>query len=62
LVVPFLFAGAYWIIVRALARVANDNHDCEGRLGGAIVWGGVWALLYTVPIALLIMAGHLLLR
>jgi hypothetical protein len=62
LVVPFVFAGAYWIVVRALARVANDTHACEGKLGAALLWGGVWALLYTAPIALLIMAGHWLLH
>jgi hypothetical protein len=62
MVVPFVFAGAYWIVVRALARVANDTHACEGKLGVALLWGGVWALLYTAPIALLIMAGHWLMH
>lgn len=61
LIVPVLFAAAYWFIMRALTRVANDRHDCEGKLVKSLSWGGAWALLYTAPLALLIWIGHLML-
>jgi hypothetical protein len=60
LVVPVLFAGAYWFIIRALTHVANDGHDCQGKLAKSMLWGGLWALLYTLPVAGLIWIGHAL--
>jgi hypothetical protein len=43
-----------------LARVANDFHGCTGNLLRSLRWGAVWATLYTAPLALLVLAGHLI--
>lgn len=62
LVVPALFLAGYWFIVRSLSRVANDHHDCEGKLARSTLWGALWAALYTVPIAGFIALGHFILQ
>jgi hypothetical protein len=35
-----------------LARVANDTHDCERKLGRSLTWAFVWSTTYVLPIAL----------
>ena len=59
LVAPFLLVGAYSLLLHALARVANDRHDCEGNLVRASSWGAAWAFLYTAPVAALVWLAHL---
>ena len=61
LVLPVVFIAAYWLVVRGLARVANDHHGCEGKLALSLGWGAVWALLYTAPLGLFVWLGHLVL-
>lgn len=51
LVVPMLLIAAYWLIVRGLTTVANDDHGCEGNIGRAVFWGALWATAYTLPLA-----------
>ena len=51
LFVPLLLFVAYWLILKGLTSVANDRHACEGRLPLAILWGVLWATLYTAPLA-----------
>jgi hypothetical protein len=58
LIVPVFFAACYVLLTRALARVANDKHDCAGRLGPAIRWGMTWAALYVAPLAAIVWAVH----
>jgi hypothetical protein len=60
LLVPALLFFAYLLVRGALARVANDDHGCEGRAGRALGWGIVWATLYTAPLALAIWGAQML--
>lgn len=50
---PLVFAGSYWVMNRAIARVANDRHDCEGDLGRSLRWGLTWSAAYVGPLAVL---------
>ncbi len=61
LVLPVVIAAAYWLMIRALTRVANDRHDCEGHLGRALGWASLWALVYTAPLAVIIAIGQAIL-
>jgi hypothetical protein len=61
LLFPALLLAVYWLILRGLTRVANDTHGCEGRLFASILWGGIWATLYTAPLAFLVWLAHLIL-
>lgn len=58
LVLPVVFLLAYGLFLRAIARVANDRHGCEGALGRALVRGWAWASLYVAPLALLVWVAH----
>jgi hypothetical protein len=58
LALPALFFVAYVLVRSSLARVANDHHDCEGRLGRALLWAAIWASVYALPLALAIVAIH----
>ena len=61
LAVPAVAVVLYVVIRGMLAHVANDRHGCEGHLSRALGWGGLWAAVYTAPIALLIWILHRLL-
>jgi hypothetical protein len=61
LAVPAVALVLYVVIRGMLAHVANDRHGCEGDLGRAIGWGGLWATVYTAPVALLVWVLHRLL-
>ncbi len=61
LLVPIVFYAAYELLVRSIGRVANDRHGCEGSLARSLGWGGLWAGIYTVPLALVVFAVHLVL-
>jgi hypothetical protein len=50
-VVPALFLGVYGLMTAALRRVANDHHDCEGRFVPSLLFGALWATVYTLPLA-----------
>lgn len=54
LLVPLVLSVAYWLLIRGLSRVANDEHGCRGRLGRSVAWGAAWATVYTGPLALLV--------
>jgi hypothetical protein len=57
-VIPGLAFVAYFLIRGMLARVANDDHGCQGKLVRAIAWGAVWATLYTAPLAFIVWLVH----
>jgi hypothetical protein len=57
LLLPLLF-GAYLLLLAALRRAANDRHACEGHAPRAVLWGALWATLYTAPLAALVWAVH----
>jgi hypothetical protein len=59
LVIPAVLVGCYVVLVAALRRVANDRHDCEGNLPRALLWGALWASVYTLPLAGLVWLVHL---
>lgn len=56
--VPVFFAASYLLLTRALARVANDRHDCTGNLGRALGWGVLWATVYVLPLAVAVWGIH----
>jgi hypothetical protein len=58
LALPAVFFLLYWVVIRAIARVANDRHRCERNLGRSIAWGGLWAAVYTLPLGLVVWAVH----
>ncbi|HBQ16131.1 MAG TPA: hypothetical protein DEF51_35030 [Myxococcales bacterium] len=62
LILPMLLTGAYWLIVRGLTSVANDDHGCERSWPRALAWGALWSTAYTAPLAALVWLGHWLLR
>ena len=55
---PLLFGASYWVMNQAIARVANDRHECAGHLGRSLRWGLAWSTLYVGPLALLAWALH----
>lgn len=57
---PALFFLLYWLVIKAIARVANDRHDCAGHLARAARWGIVWSTVYAFPFAVVGWAVHLL--
>ena len=58
LVLPALLFFAYLLIRSALARIANDDHDCSGHLHRAVWWGSFWAAVYAVPFAIAVYGFH----
>jgi hypothetical protein len=58
IVLPMVFMGCYWLLHRAIGRVANDRHGCEGSLARASLWGAIWATLYVAPLALVVWGLH----
>lgn len=62
LAVPVTFLLTYWLFMRAVGRVANDRHGCEGRLSKALGWGALWSTIYLLPLAALTWAVHALRR
>lgn len=54
LVVFLLYCGARGMLAAAI----NDRHRCQGRPGRALVWGLVWATVYTVPLAGVVWCVH----
>lgn len=58
IVLPMMFMGCYWLLNRAIGRVANDRHGCQGKLGRATLWGALWATLYVTPLAFAVWGLH----
>jgi hypothetical protein len=59
---PALAFAIYWAIVRLLARIVNDRHDCKGSLARAVFWGFVWATVYTLPLITIVWGFHFIHR
>lgn len=59
LVAPAVFFAAYALVRGAVARVANDDHGCEGDAPRALGWGVAWASIYVLPLAAVVWALHL---
>jgi hypothetical protein len=62
LAMPVAVVVTYMITMRALTRVANDRHGCEGALAKAVGWGALWATLYVAPLAIVTLVVHLFAR
>jgi hypothetical protein len=60
LALPLVFFLMYWLFMRAIGRVANDRHGCDGSLARALGWGLGWATVYVAPVALATWALHAL--
>jgi hypothetical protein len=50
----------YSLVRGMLAKVANDEHGCEGNLLKASAWGALWATVYIAPLAGLVWLVHAL--
>ena len=59
---PVVFLLMYGLFMRAIGRVANDRHGCEGDLAKTMRWGALWATLYVLPLALITALLHALRR
>lgn len=59
---PLVCLVVYALVLRAVGRVARDNHHCEGDLARALGWGVGWATLYLLPLAALTGILHLAMR
>jgi hypothetical protein len=55
LVLPLVLFLAHWLTMKALGRVANDKHQCQGSLMRSLGYGALWGLLYMAPIALVVL-------
>lgn len=62
LAMPLLFLVMYGLFMRAIGRVANDRHGCEGDLPKALGWGALWSTAYVLPVAVLTALLHALRR
>lgn len=51
LAMPLAFFLTYWLFMRAIGRVANDHHGCDGDAARSIGWGVLWATIYVLPLA-----------
>ena len=60
-VVPLLFLVAYFVVSRDLRHVINDTHACQGHAPRALLWGTLWATIYTAPLAAITVGVHLVL-
>jgi hypothetical protein len=60
LAMPLAFVLTYWLFMRAIGRVANDRHGCDGDLVKSLGWGVLWATIYLSPLAGLTWALHAL--
>jgi hypothetical protein len=58
LALPGLFFCAYLLVRSSLARVANDEHACEGQLGRALRWGALWSSVVALPLAACVLLAH----
>jgi hypothetical protein len=59
---PVVFLLMYGLFMRAIGRVANDRHGCEGDLAKALRWGALWSTVYVLPLALITALLHALRR
>jgi hypothetical protein len=57
-IIPVLFFVTYYLLVKAVANVANDRHGCEGKPGRALAWGLGWATVYVAPLVLVTWGIH----
>lgn len=62
LALPIVLFVSYAVLHRAITRVAHDRHDCRGRLAKSIGWGGLWAGIYLVPLAVVVLLIHAVAR
>ncbi|MFY9234980.1 MAG: hypothetical protein WAO58_11045 [Fimbriimonadaceae bacterium] len=45
------FAFVVYLMIRGMVgRAINDRHHCFDRAGLSMLWGAIWATLYTAPI------------
>lgn len=57
-VLPGLLFGIYLLLLAALRKVTNDAHQCERSLVRSVGWGSMWAVIYTLPIAVLVVCAQ----
>jgi hypothetical protein len=62
LIVPTIFTLAYLLLIRALQVVTNDRHGCKGIATRAAGYGALWATIYIVPLAVVVLVVHVIAR
>jgi hypothetical protein len=61
-IIPLLAFVMYSLVRGMLAKVANDEHGCEGQPLRSFGWASVWATVYIAPLAFLVWLVHLMAR
>ena len=56
--IPGILFIAYILVRGQLAHVANDKHSCQGSVLRSILWGTLWATVFTAPLAGLVCFVH----
>jgi hypothetical protein len=56
--IPLVLFVLYFVTRGMLAHVVNDRHRCRSRLSRALAWAGIWATVYTVPLAGVVWLVH----
>jgi hypothetical protein len=54
LLFPALFLGAYAVLATATRAATRDRHDCRGHFARSLLWGAIWATIYTAPLAVVV--------
>jgi hypothetical protein len=62
LIIPTVFTLAYLLLIRALQVVTNDRHGCKGIPSRAAGYGALWATIYIVPLAVVVLIVHAIAR
>src|SRR5262249_30283003 len=56
--IPALLFVAYFLVRAQLAHVADGKHNCCGSVPRSVLWGTLWATVYTAPLAGLVWFVH----
>jgi hypothetical protein len=56
--IPLVLFLLYFVARGMLAQVINDRHRCKGSLARALVWGLIWATVYTAPLVGVVWLVH----
>jgi len=56
--IPGLAFLVYFLVRGLTARAVNGGTACQGMLIRSIVWGILWATIYTAPLALAVLGAH----
>ena len=56
--IPGIAFLMYFLVRGMIAHAVNDRHHCQGNLPRSLLWGLLWATVYTAPLAGLVWLVH----